>query len=105
MDSTNGAWCEMINHDHTLLRNMMTNKECNPARHVIATVDGETKTCDNDEHVQMKTHTMHARTLRMQSNSDLHGTNSPESSDGDLENSEDSSVWKSCNFHFSFYMI
>ena len=59
VDSTNGAWCEMTNYDRTLLRNMMTNKECNPARCAIAIVDGETKICDNDEHVQVKTHATH----------------------------------------------
>ena len=59
MDSTNGAWHEMTNCDRTSLRNMMTNKEHNPARCAIAIVDGETKTCDNDEHVQVKTHATH----------------------------------------------
>ena len=105
MDLTNGTWCEMINYDRTLLRNMMANKEHNPARYVIAIVDGETKICDNDEHAQMKIHTIYIHILHIQSSSDLHETNSPEKSDGDLENSEDSSVWKSYFFYFCFYMI
>ena len=84
---------------------MMTNKEDNPARHAIAIVDGETTICDNDEHVQIKTHTTHMCMLCAQSNSDLHEASSPESSERHLENSEDSSVWKSCDFCFSFYVI